>query len=72
MADATKPIGMRRLHRIDPWRPNADQYGPFYRYVQDPKLSYPWPYRPDSYLLVSAGPDGLYGNEDDVRNFGRK
>ena len=27
------------------------------------------PYRPDSFLLISPGPDGVYGNEDDVNNF---
>jgi type II secretory pathway pseudopilin PulG len=27
------------------------------------------PYRPDSYILISAGFDGLYGTEDDVLNF---
>jgi type II secretory pathway pseudopilin PulG len=40
-------------------------------YIEDPKVTArPWPYRPDSYLLVSAGPDGIYGTSDDVRNFG--
>lgn len=27
------------------------------------------PYRPDSYLLISAGPDGLYGTADDIANY---
>jgi hypothetical protein len=27
------------------------------------------PYRDDSFLLISAGPDGLYGTGDDVANF---
>lgn len=40
-------------------------------YFQDPKVTTKvWPYRPDSYLLISAGPDGLYGSEDDICNFG--
>ncbi|MEA3226512.1 MAG: hypothetical protein U9Q07_11225, partial [Planctomycetota bacterium] len=40
-------------------------------YIQDPKIeARPWPYRPDSYLLISAGADGLYGTPDDIRNFG--
>ncbi len=41
-------------------------------YIQDTKLlpdNY-WPYRPDSYLLITAGPDGIYGNGDDICNFG--
>ena len=29
-----------------------------------------WPYRPDSYILISAGADGLYGTNDDITNFG--
>mgnify|MGYP001110121315 CR=1 FL=1 len=29
-----------------------------------------WPYNPDSYILISAGLDGLYGTEDDITNFG--
>ncbi|MHC4570421.1 MAG: type II secretion system protein, partial [Planctomycetota bacterium] len=34
-------------------------------YIQDPKIeTMPWPYRPDSYLLISAGADGLYGTPD--------
>lgn len=27
------------------------------------------PYRPDSFLLISPGPDGIYGSEDDVTNY---
>jgi prepilin-type N-terminal cleavage/methylation domain-containing protein len=29
-----------------------------------------WPHKADSYLLISAGPDALYGTGDDVTNFG--
>jgi len=29
-----------------------------------------WPHRPDSYILISAGADGLYGTSDDITNFG--
>ncbi len=28
-----------------------------------------WPHRPDSYILISAGADGLYGTPDDITNF---
>ncbi len=39
-------------------------------YIQDPKVeAQPWPYRPDSYILISAGVDGLYGTPDDITNF---
>lgn len=27
------------------------------------------PYRPDSFLLITPGPDGVYGSDDDVTNF---
>jgi len=41
------------------------------QYIRDPKIeARAWPYRPDSYLLISAGADGLYGTPDDIRNFG--
>ena len=45
----------------------------FYPYVTDPRVStedWDWPYRPDSYLLITAGADGLYGSGDDICNFG--
>lgn len=38
----------------------------------DPKVSktnWKWPYRAESYILISAGLDGLYGTEDDIMNF---
>jgi hypothetical protein len=37
--------------------------------IKDPKISTPWPYNPDSYILISAGMDGLYGTEDDIHNY---
>ena len=42
----------------------------FYPYVTDPRGPNEWPYRPDSYLLITAGADGLYGSGDDICNFG--
>jgi len=42
----------------------------FCDYITDPKVTaIPWPYRPDSYILISAGADGLYGTSDDICNF---
>jgi len=44
-------------------------YEPEYKVI-DPKVTArPWPYRPDSYILISAGADGLYGTADDITNF---
>ncbi|MBA7665885.1 hypothetical protein ES703_73959 [subsurface metagenome] len=49
----------------------AGQFQYFYDYIRDPKISArPWPYKPDSYILISAGVDGIYGTSDDIRNFG--
>jgi len=49
----------------------GNQYEFFYNYIRDPKITArPWPYRPDSYILISAGADGLYGTPDDIANFG--
>lgn len=40
-------------------------------YIQDSKIrAKVWPYRPDSYILISAGADGFYGTDDDIKNFG--
>jgi prepilin-type N-terminal cleavage/methylation domain-containing protein len=46
----------------------------FYMDIQNPQISLPAPYygrpyRSDSYILMSAGYDGLYGTADDVFNF---
>ena len=44
----------------------------FYTYIRDPKIPKvptPWPVRPDSYLLITAGADGFYGTKDDICNF---
>jgi type II secretory pathway pseudopilin PulG len=56
---------------IDP----SNNYEFFYeKYIVDTRASDPtnnnyWPYNPESYLLISAGYDGLYGTEDDITNF---
>jgi prepilin-type N-terminal cleavage/methylation domain-containing protein len=51
------------------WEDNDYQY--FYDYIRDPKIdARAWPYKPDSYILISAGADGIYGTSDDIRNFG--
>jgi len=49
----------------------AGDWGPFYRYLTDPKVNIPgdWPVNADSYVLISAGADGLYGTADDITNF---
>jgi type II secretory pathway pseudopilin PulG len=82
VADNLKPT--RVPHKIDPSHPAnsdptqvadpSDEFPYFYqRYIRDPKIQprY-WPYRPDTYILISAGPDGWYGTDDDICNFGKK
>jgi len=59
---------------IHPWANPVDGKELFYEYIRDPKVSnasgIDWPYRPDSYILISAGADGIYGTSDDITNFG--
>jgi type II secretory pathway pseudopilin PulG len=44
--------------------------GPYPYKVIDPKITtYKWPYRADSYLLISAGWDGNFGTQDDIVNY---
>lgn len=43
----------------------------FYEITRDERITAtPRPYMSDSYILISAGYDGLYGTDDDVFNFG--
>ncbi len=28
-----------------------------------------WPHRPDTFVFISAGPDGVFGTTDDIKNF---
>lgn len=51
----------------------TNNYEFFYNYITDPKTfgtPVPQPYRTDSYILISAGIDGIYGTSDDITNFG--
>jgi type II secretory pathway pseudopilin PulG len=43
----------------------------FYEATRDERIDIDTgrPYRPDSYILISAGFDGMYGTDDDVFNF---
>ncbi len=51
--------------------PLADPAFFYEKYIRNPKITArPWPYRSDSYILISAGSDGLYGTGDDICNFG--
>jgi hypothetical protein len=43
----------------------------FYAITRDKRISITtgWPHKPDSYILISAGFDGMYGTNDDIFNF---
>lgn len=43
----------------------------FYEITKDERIGIDIgrPYRPDSYILISAGLDGIYGTDDDIFNF---
>jgi type II secretory pathway pseudopilin PulG len=64
LADWNKAFRERLVHKIE-------DYQQFYEYIKDPKVpGRDWPYRPYSFILISAGADGRYGTSDDIRNFG--
>ena len=68
LIDLGKMIDTSRFHpfTVDPAKFYDSDVG-----IRDPKIeAIPWPYRPDSYILITAGADGLYGTSDDIRNFG--
>jgi type II secretory pathway pseudopilin PulG len=54
-------------HVLDPGM--TGQPTRFYQNTQSDKITAVRPYRADSYILISAGPDGEYGTADDICNF---
>ena len=63
-----------KLHPLDDDSVVGDPLGGdtlFYKITQNPNIAIQSgrPYRPDSYILISAGYDGEYGTEDDIYNF---
>lgn len=74
VADGALPPASRRMHDLAPGiRPGTTSFEYFYYdYIRDVRIQdRRWPVRPDSYLLISAGMDGIYGTEDDIRNFAK-
>ncbi len=69
--DALVQVKQQADNKEHPLTRPGGQFQYFYEYIRDPKISArAWPYRSDSYILISAGADGLYGTGDDIRNFG--
>ncbi|MHC4756686.1 MAG: type II secretion system protein [Planctomycetota bacterium] len=72
--DNTKKHWLFYDKRNDPTQNTRDE-SHFYDYdyeggIKDSKMtSRDWPHKPDSYILISAGLDGLYGTRDDITNF---
>lgn len=64
-------------HRFDENRPNETIDGSpkngvwiFYNTITNPKITnQPRPFNMSSYILMSAGADGIYGTRDDIYNF---
>jgi prepilin-type N-terminal cleavage/methylation domain-containing protein len=68
--DAIVNVKQQADGKIHPLSDASNQYQYFYNFILNPKITArPWPYRPDSYILISAGTDGLYGTGDDICNF---
>jgi prepilin-type N-terminal cleavage/methylation domain-containing protein len=73
LGDVDKPPASRQTHRLggNPMMFYNSGNLPYQTYkIIDPKVTTNlWPHRPDSYILISAGWDGLYGTSDDVLNY---
>jgi len=41
----------------------------FYKTITNPKVSYDKPFNAATFILISAGRDGIYGTKDDISNF---
>ncbi len=69
------PWDSTKLHWLDPSCSDSGVSGDtlFYNITKNPniKILSGRPYRPDSYILISAGYDGVYGTEDDIFNFNK-
>ncbi|MCX5632102.1 MAG: prepilin-type N-terminal cleavage/methylation domain-containing protein [Phycisphaerae bacterium] len=64
---ALKSVADGKDHPL--WSSTIDS-GKFCGFIGDPQISnLTRPVRPDSFLLISAGNDGLYGTKDDICNF---
>jgi len=73
LSQMDKPPAERKPHPF--YKPLFYSLDPALFYSTDYKIVDPrvqntiWPHNPDSYILISAGEDGLYGNQDDITNF---
>ena len=64
-------LGRMTDGKAHPFANPFSMYQNFYDFITDQRVTArKWPYRADSYILISAGIDGLYGTNDDITNFG--
>jgi len=74
IALGTVKSGVSVLHHFDPAYTDPgtlkDGRQIFYEAITNTQMAPSWPYNQDSYILISAGFDGIYGTTDDVFNFG--
>jgi len=66
-ASQVHPLANTRLYHDDNLKLNLTAFQKYIRNVQVPNAYRP--HNPDTFLLISAGPDQLYGTDDDVTNF---
>jgi prepilin-type N-terminal cleavage/methylation domain-containing protein len=64
------PTNLTALHPMANWITGGKDPRIFYKKIRNRKVSDPWPYRADTFILMSAGYDGEYGTGDDIFNFG--
>lgn len=73
-----KPTNANRHHFDQQWNESVTVSGTaqtvsgiwlFYNTITNPKMPTPLPYNKDTYILMSAGFDGIYGTKDDIYNF---
>ena len=69
------PWDNTKLHWLDPLSVDSGVLGDrwFYEITKNNSISVELgrPYKPDSYILISAGYDGVYGTKDDIYNFNK-
>jgi hypothetical protein len=71
MTDQTKYHHFDKDNYTDPADSSHKGRWVFYDTITNQKItSQPRPYNADTYILISAGYDGIYGTKDDITNFG--
>ena len=72
--DALKdPTDLDKQHRYAPGYtdPETGETGRqlFYKAITNMDSNYEKPHNPSTYIIISAGTDGIFGTKDDVTNF---